>query len=197
MPDPNQTSMEIQSFRLVFDLERRLHRIDRWRLPIPNGIPLAGIAHAALALLALIAIRQLPIAGQLLAQLPAPVAYVLLPAAIATGLTRLHIDGRPAHRHLTAQALTPITTRQTAAGRTTQTQTAHITEAALTTTTPNAGGYPDCQITGPATIRLTRPVRARPRGNTLHLTPLDGPSLNRPKTLRLQHGQQLKIRNRA
>ncbi|MEI2700860.1 MAG: TcpE family conjugal transfer membrane protein [Baekduia sp.] len=185
--------MDIQSFRLVFDLERRLHRIDRWRLPFPNGIPITGIAHAAAVLIAVIALRQLPMIGQLLAAMPAPVTYVLLPAGIAAALTRLKIDGRPAHRHLTAQALAPLTTTRTAAGRRTPPGPIYIDDTPLLAASPTAPEYPGCTITGPAIVRLTRPARAQPRGNTLHITPVQGTPLARGKTIRLRPGQRLKV----
>lgn len=190
----DKATMDVQSFRLVFDLERRLHRIDRWHLPFPNGIPLVGIAHAAAALAVVIALRQLPGIGELIAALPAPLTYVLAPAAAAAALTRLHIDGRPAHQHLIAQALAPTTSRRKAANRPSPLTPSLILDTTLLTTSPRSGTYPACVVTGPATTRLNRPIRATPRRNTLHLTPLAGPPLARTKTLRIHAGQTMKVR---
>lgn len=193
-PEPTQTpGMDIQSFRLVFNLERRLHRIDRWRLPFPGGIPITAIGHATTALIVVIALRQLPITGQLISALPAPLAYVIAPAAIAAALTRLTIDGRPAHRHLTAQTLTHLNAARTTASRTAPTGQLHIHDDTLLAASPTAPDYPACTITGPATVRLTQPARANPRGQTLHITPTSGPPLTRGKTIRLRPGQTLKI----
>jgi len=39
----DQQTLQIRSFRVVFDLERRLHKIDRWRIPLPYGVPVRGL----------------------------------------------------------------------------------------------------------------------------------------------------------
>lgn len=197
MPEPTsaKASMEIQSFHLVFALQRRLHRIDRWRLPFPGGIPIAAIAYSTAALAAVIAVRQTPAIGQLIAAMPAPLAYVLIPAATATAMTRIRVDGRPAHRHLTAQTLTPLTNRSRAANR--RTSGDHTSAATtLIAASPAAPTYRAAAITGPATITLTRPAHAQPAGRTLHITEAAGPPLARPRTLTLKPGQQLKIGER-
>ena len=100
----DQQTMQIRSFRVVFDLERRLHKIDRWRIPLPYGVPVRGLVYGLAALLAVLFVARLPLAGGLLGLLPAPVRYAVLPAALAYALTQLRIDGRPAHRALVALA---------------------------------------------------------------------------------------------
>lgn len=187
--------MEIRSFHVVFRLERRLHRIDRWRLPFPHGVPVAAIGHAAAVLAVIVALGQLPGLGAAIGALPAPVAYVLIPAAAATALTRLRIDGRPAHRHLLARVLAPLTGRRTAAGRPAPLGTATIAGETLLSTGSSAPDYPECEIAGPATVELRRPARAHARAGTLHLRPLPGPPLARPKVVRLAAGQRLKVRS--
>lgn len=87
----------IRSFRVVFELDRRLHRIDRWRLPLPYGLPLRSLGYAAGALLAVLVAGALPVIGQVLGLLPAPVRFALIPGAVAYGLTAVRVDGRPAH----------------------------------------------------------------------------------------------------
>ena len=106
MPGPGTdepAGMEIRSFHVVFALERRLHRIDRWRLPFPYGVPVRAIAYAATALLVIVVAGRLPLTGALTGVMPAPLRYVLAPAAIGAALARLRVDGRPAHRHLLAR----------------------------------------------------------------------------------------------
>jgi hypothetical protein len=69
----------IHSYRAVFDLERRIYRIDTLRLN-PAGVPLRGILYAAvLALLALVVCR-LGALGWPLRALPWYVRLVLAPA---------------------------------------------------------------------------------------------------------------------
>lgn len=187
--------MEIRSFHLVFRLERRLHRIDRWRLPFPHGVPVAALGHAAAVLALIVALGQLPGLGAAIGALPAPVAYVLIPTAAATLLTRLRIDGRPAHRHLLARAGAPLTGRRTSAGRPAPLGAHAVTGETLLAVDPSGSEYPECEVAGPATVELRRPARAHARARTLHLRPLPGPPLARPKVVRLAPGQRIKVRS--
>jgi len=70
--------MEVRSYRRVFDLERRIYRVDRLRLN-PAGIPVRGIVYFLVIL------------------------GLALPAGCAALLTVIRIEGRPFH--LAAQAL--------------------------------------------------------------------------------------------
>jgi hypothetical protein len=90
-------TVQIQSFRVVFDLERRIHRIDRFRVPLPYGLPLRSVAYGAATLAGVLLLQQLAGTRQLLGVLPPPARFVLLPLAISYGLTRLRLDGRSAH----------------------------------------------------------------------------------------------------
>ncbi len=94
--------MEIRSYRAVFDLERRIYRVDRLRLN-PGGVPLRGVAYF-LALLAAAALaRRLPGLSALAGLAPWYLGYVAAPAAGAAVLTAIRIEGRPFH--VAAQAL--------------------------------------------------------------------------------------------
>jgi hypothetical protein len=90
-------ALQIHSYRVVFDLERRIHRIDRFRVPLPYGLPLRSLAYGLAALAAVFLLQQLAGIRQLLGVLPPPARLVLLPTAISYGLTRLKLDGRSAH----------------------------------------------------------------------------------------------------
>lgn len=94
---PERDEILIRSFRVVFQLDRRLHRIDRWRLPLPYGLPLRSLGYAAGALLVVLIAGQLPILGSIVGALPAPVRLALIPGAAAYALTSIQVDGRPAH----------------------------------------------------------------------------------------------------
>lgn len=89
--------LHIRSFGVVFALDRRLHRIDRWRLPLPYGLPLRSIGYAAATLVVVVILSRLPVMGALLTALPVPVRFALLPATTAYALTSVRVDGRPAH----------------------------------------------------------------------------------------------------
>jgi len=94
--------MEIRSYRAVFDLERRIYRIDRLRLN-PAGVPVRGIVYLLALLVAIAACAHVPPLRALATALPWYLLYLALPGASAALLTVVAIDGRPAH--LAAQAL--------------------------------------------------------------------------------------------
>lgn len=88
--------MEIHSYRTVFDLERRIYRIDRLRLN-PAGVPVRGVVYF-LAIAVLFALSAaLPGVGLIAAALPWYLREVALPAGLAGLLVVLRIDGRPFH----------------------------------------------------------------------------------------------------
>lgn len=87
----------IRSFRLAFEVERRIHKIDRWRIPIPYGLPLRSLGYAAIALAVVLVLGKLAPVGLALDALPWPIRFGVLPAAAAQLLTQVEIDGRPAH----------------------------------------------------------------------------------------------------
>lgn len=95
-------SIEIRSYRAVFDLERRIYRVDRLRLN-PGGVPVRGVVYC-LAILACLALAgTLPLLGTAVRELPWYVRDLLLPAGLAALLTMIRVEGRPFH--LAAAAL--------------------------------------------------------------------------------------------
>src|SRR3954470_4246698 len=92
-------AVEIRSYRSVFDLERRLYRIDRMRLN-PSGVPVRGLVYVALLVLVVLVAQRLPVLGWTIRALPWQVRYAALPGAGAALLTMLRIDGRPAQAAL-------------------------------------------------------------------------------------------------
>jgi hypothetical protein len=88
--------MEIRSYRRVFDLERRIYRVDRLRLN-PGGVPLRGVVYFLVILaLALIAGR-LPLLADIASVIPWYVCDLALPAMLAAALTMIRVEGRPFH----------------------------------------------------------------------------------------------------
>ena len=88
--------MEIRSYRRVFDLERRIYRIDRLRLN-PAGVPLRGIVYF-LGLVGLtLSIAWLPLLGAVVKVMPWYMRDLGLPGASAAMLTMIRIEGRPFH----------------------------------------------------------------------------------------------------
>lgn len=94
--------IEIRSYRTVFDLERRIYRVDRLRLN-PGGVPVRGVLYfVALALVSGVA-AHVPLAAWPVRAVPWYVRDLGLPAGAAALLTVIRIEGRPFH--LAARAL--------------------------------------------------------------------------------------------
>jgi len=94
--------MEIRSYRAVFDLERRIYRVDRLRLN-PGGIPVRGVVYFLAILLTTLIAGGLPLVGEAIGALPWYLRDLALPIASATVLSVIRIEGRPFH--LAAYAL--------------------------------------------------------------------------------------------
>lgn len=94
--------MEIRSYRRVFDLERRVYRIDRLRLN-PGGVPVRGLVYFLLTLSAVLLAGRLPLLALAAGALPWYLRDIALPGAGAALLTLVRVEGRPFH--LAAHAL--------------------------------------------------------------------------------------------
>jgi hypothetical protein len=94
--------MEIRSYRAVFDLERRIYRVDRLRLN-PGGVPVRGVLYALASIATALLCGHVPALQILAHALPWYLGDLALPIGAAALLTVVTIDGRPAH--LAAQAL--------------------------------------------------------------------------------------------
>ncbi len=94
--------MEIRSYRAVFDLERRIYRVDRLRLN-PGGVPLRGVVYCFALLAGLALLGALPLLGAAVRALPWYLRDLVLPTGGAALLTVIRVEGRPFH--LAASAL--------------------------------------------------------------------------------------------
>jgi hypothetical protein len=88
--------VEVRSYRRVFDLERRIYRVDRLRLN-PSGVPLRGIVYFLALAVATSLTARLPGAGAIVGALPWYVRDLALPGVLAALLAVVQIDGRPFH----------------------------------------------------------------------------------------------------
>ena len=95
-------TIEIRSYRSVFDLERRIYRIDRLRLN-PGGVPVRGVVYFLAILATVLIAGSLPVLALAVGVLPWYVRDVALPGASAAALTVIRVEGRPFH--LAARAL--------------------------------------------------------------------------------------------
>lgn len=90
--------MLIRSYRRVFEVDRRIYRVDRWALPVPGGVPLRAVGYYIAALLTVIFLGAFPATGPLVTVVSAPLRFVVIPLAIAVLGTQAAPDGRTAHR---------------------------------------------------------------------------------------------------
>lgn len=95
-------TIEIRSYRSVFDLERRIYRVDRLRLN-PGGVPVRGVVYFLAILATVLIAGSLPVLALAVGVLPWYLRDVALPGAGAAVLTAIRVEGRPFH--LAAQAL--------------------------------------------------------------------------------------------
>ncbi|HEY2141170.1 MAG TPA: hypothetical protein VGG98_03810 [Solirubrobacteraceae bacterium] len=98
--------LEIRSYRRVFDLERRIYRVDGLRLN-PGGIPVRGVVYFLAILVSALLSTTLPVFANLAQLLPWYLRDLALPSAGAAVLTMIRIEGRPFH--LAAGALVRYT----------------------------------------------------------------------------------------
>lgn len=196
-PNPaGRAGLEIRSFGVVFRLERRLHKIDRWRLPLPYGLPVAGLAYGVGALLALLLLGQLPVLADALNSVPAPVRYVLLPGALGLGLARGRWDGRPAHHALSAWARFRLGPKNLSAFRPIPAPEEVLRIVEPITLVADAGDnrLRPARIRGAGALLLHYPAHASVKGSRLSLTPAGSDPLRQPKRIRIDPGQLIRIR---
>jgi hypothetical protein len=184
----------IRSYRLCFDLERRIHRIDRWRIPVPYGVPLRGVAYGAAALATVLPLQRLPVTGELLGVLHPALRLVVLPIAVAYALTRLRVDGRPAHAAALAWLRWRLEPSRLAAFRAAERPGPRLLRDLAIAADEGSSLYRRALIRGPATVTARYPARARARARKLELRQAGGGPLWRGKRIRLAEGQRLVVR---
>jgi hypothetical protein len=88
--------MEIRSYRRVFDLERRIYRVDQVRLN-PGGIPVRGVAYFLVIAMTSLAAARTPGLRTAAAAVPWYLRDLAFPVVLASLLTAMRVDGRPFH----------------------------------------------------------------------------------------------------
>jgi hypothetical protein len=88
--------IEIRSYRRVFELERRIYRIDRLRLN-PAGVPVRGIVYFLALLLTSLVASALPLLRSAAAIAPWYVRALVIPALGAALFALVRVEGRPFH----------------------------------------------------------------------------------------------------
>ncbi len=198
MAGSDHDQLQIRSYRVCFQLERRIYRLEQWRLPVAWGVPLRGVAYAAAALLAILLAAGVPVVGAAIATLPAPVRFLILPLGIAYGLTALRVDGRPAHAAVGAvvrHALAPgwVSGFAACASVGTVARLGDLTIAHDHT----ASHLRRARVIGPCRVLLRYPGRVgvRRRGARLVVAQTSDRAMQRGKTITLGEGQTLELRS--
>jgi hypothetical protein len=94
--DETVASIDVRSYRSVFELERRVYRIDRLRLN-PAGVPVRSFVYFAVLALAVLLIQGVPVVGAAVRELPWYLREGGLAALAAALLTVVKVDGRASH----------------------------------------------------------------------------------------------------
>jgi hypothetical protein len=88
--------IELRSYRRVFELERRIYRIDRLRLN-PGGVPVRGIVYFLVLVAISVLAGALPVIGTLARPMPWYLRALVLPGLCAALLSLIRVEGRPFH----------------------------------------------------------------------------------------------------
>ncbi len=184
-------ALTIRSFRLAFELERRIHKIDRFRLPLPYGLPLRSLAYALAALASVVALSRLPLMGMLLAALPWPIRFGVLPVAIAQLLTQLQLDGRPAHEVLASWLRLQLGPRNLVAFS--RADDPRL-DPLLVAPDERGTSYRRGKVVGAGGVLLRQHAEVAARGTSLIVEPADEHPGFRAKQVVLKSGQQVVIR---
>ena len=189
----DEDAFVIRSFRSVFELERRIHKIDRYRIPLPYGLPLRSLGFGVACLLAVLALGAAPIIGPALDRLPPPVRLVLLPVFAAYALGRIRIDGRPLHTAVGSLARYACGPRRVVGLRAAPVTSARLGDVVMAPD-ERAWRYRAGRVDGPAELLLRYPAQARQRGGRLIVRQTGAAPLWRGKRILVRAGQRVVFR---
>jgi hypothetical protein len=161
--------MVVRSYRRVFEVDRRIYRVDRWALPVPGGVPLRAVGYFVATLLAVIVAGALPATGELVGALSAPIRFVVLPLAVAVLGSQAAPDGRAAHRFAWDWVRLRLRARRRCSGRAVALDKEPIAwdgELALRFDGDDARLHRG-RVRGPASVTFNVPVRLSDRGGRL------------------------------
>lgn len=185
-------AVTIRSFRLAFELERRIHKIDRWRIPVPYGVPLRTLGYAAAALAVVFVLGRLPLVGLVLEAVPWPIRYGVLPGGVAQLLTQVQVDGRPAHDFLVAWVRLRVEGRRSIAFTSSRVRARELLDAVLVAPDERHVGYRRGAIEGAGAVVLRQPADLDPRGRRLLVRATDDAALT-AKRVNLKPGQRVVV----
>ena len=187
---PADQTVTIRSYRLAFALERRIFRIERYRLPLPYGLPLRGLAYAALALALVLLAERVAGLGALVSAVPWPVRYLVLPAGAAQLLLGVRVDGRPAHQAAGAW----ISLRVALLRQAEHDVCLRLADVALAPDERDPG-FRAAVVAGPGVVIVRLPARMRPGrgGRELRVRRERGRPGRRGVRVALKGGQRMRV----
>jgi hypothetical protein len=146
--------------RRVFRVERRLYRIERWRIPVPGGIPLRAAAYTVATFLLVLIASRLPGLGVLIGLAHPAYPYVLVPLAVGVLGSQVAPDGRATHRFARDWLAFQLRPRRHSAGRTVALEGEPLPAAAAL---PLRADHrtPELRpgvVRGPATVAFREPI---------------------------------------
>ena len=191
--DRHDGELEIRSFRLCFALERRLHRIDRFRLPLPYGLPLRGLGYGAAILLAVLVLGALPLTGGLLGLLDPVIRFGVLPIAGGYLLTELRVDGRSGHAVVLSWLRMRLAPRRVRAFRAHRPPRCFVLEPIAVAPDERGARLRRGLIEGRGRVFVRQPAQLSARGRTLRIQPRDGAPRRRGTQVDLRSGQRAVI----
>lgn len=154
-------SVAVRSYRDVVDIvERRIFRVDRWRIPSPGGISAAAIGYFVATLVAVLALSKLPATGQLLGAVQPALRYIGIPLVCAWALVSWQVDGRRPHHALLAGVRHRLAARTLAGLRRAPAVGTRLAAVETITIAPcgDEPRYRSGRVRGPATVILRYPA---------------------------------------
>jgi hypothetical protein len=181
----------IRSFRVCFQLERRVHKIDKWRIPVPYGVPVRGIGYGALLLVLVLLLGRIAVVGDLLGVLHPSLRYIMVPIGGAYVLMRWKVDGRAAHATGLSWVRMHLEPRRVAGCRA-ATPLGPVTFGEVTVAPDeHSARLRPAVVEGAGRLVLRYPVRLSARGSTLRVAADGDEAQWRGKQVNLQPGQRV------
>ena len=160
------SGVRIRSYRAVLDsVERRIYRVDRWRLPTASGVSVRACGYAIAALVLVLVLGRAPLVGALLGALPPSLRLLAIPLGAAAALTAWNPDGRAPH-HALRGLLRHLVAAKTLSGlrRTEPVGTALAPLEEVQIAGGDGPAYAPGVVRGPARLFLRYPARIELEG---------------------------------
>lgn len=154
----------VRSYRLVFRRRWRIHKVQNWRIPLPQGIELRAIGYWVACLVAVALLGRLPLIGLAVSAIPPSVRLLALPITAAWAISRWEVDGRSPHRALLGLIAHRVRPRELAALRRCPRTGSELVPLGRLIAAPDplAPTYPRVRIAGPAALLLRYPAAVEP-----------------------------------